>query len=87
MVPCPRFCNRCNARPARPGRTMCERCVPIHAAAVKARQDRLKAAGLCNRCGKRPIMEGLASLCTVCRDKRNEGCARWRDRLRAWGLY
>ena len=86
-MPCPRFCCRCNARPALPGRCQCERCVPLHRASVEARRARLKAAGLCRDCGKRPIVEGNKNHCTVCREKSRIAGRKWKDRMRARGLF
>lgn len=62
-------CPACNGmRMLVPGKKTCAVCAEKKAAQCKARRERLKAAGLCTRCGKRQPVAGIL-LCQICREK------------------
>ena len=68
-------CSECG-RPTMPGKTMCKEHAQYGLMQGKKRKEKLKAAGLCVICGKRPPEEGK-NLCGECAE-------RSKARFRAW---
>lgn len=79
------ICPYCKLRYAEPGRVHCAQCLR-HRRVLHARSDpgnvhqrelcrerraRLKAAGICVRCGKNPAREGRTR-CQACEDKKRQ---------------
>ena len=79
------LCPRCHKRLGEPGRVYCKPCMTIIKARMekrdpthekrnaycRERRARLKAAGICTYCGKRPAVEGQV-LCPLCKKKNEE---------------
>lgn len=94
------ICARCRTAYAEPGRVYCKSCArrdkamserrdpggEARRACCRERRARLKAAGLCVGCGKRPPVEGQTR-CAVCARKKRESdqVGRIRRRIAAQG--